>query len=59
VIDYAYRVIYIRFIGTHTQYDKIDDFLEGKLVDPEITKHLVEIFEKTQHKRAPIPTIYD
>ena len=23
-INYAYRVIYIRFIGTHTQYDKID-----------------------------------
>ncbi len=23
-INYAYRVIYVRFIGTHTQYDKID-----------------------------------
>ncbi len=23
-INYAYRVIYIRFIGTHAQYDKID-----------------------------------
>lgn len=23
-INYAYRVVYIRFIGTHTQYDKID-----------------------------------
>ena len=23
-INYPYRVIYIRFIGTHTQYDKID-----------------------------------
>ena len=23
-INYAYRVIYIRFIGTHDQYDKID-----------------------------------
>ncbi len=40
-------------------YDQIDDFLEGKPVDPEITKRLVEIFEKTQHKRVPIPTIYD
>ena len=23
-INYAYQVIYIRFIGTHAQYDKID-----------------------------------
>lgn len=23
-INYAYRVTYIRFIGTHAQYDKID-----------------------------------
>jgi mRNA interferase HigB len=23
-INYAYRVIYIRFIGTHRQYDAID-----------------------------------
>ncbi|MBX2847323.1 MAG: type II toxin-antitoxin system HigB family toxin [Acidiferrobacterales bacterium] len=23
-INYDYRVIYIRFIGTHSQYDKID-----------------------------------
>jgi mRNA interferase HigB len=23
-INYAYRVVYIRFIGTHDQYDKID-----------------------------------
>lgn len=23
-INYAYRVMYIRFIGTHMQYDKID-----------------------------------
>ena len=22
--NYAYRVVYIRFIGTHAQYDKID-----------------------------------
>jgi len=40
-------------------YDQIDDFLEGKPVDPAIAKRLVEIFEKTQHKRIPIPTIYD
>ncbi len=23
-INYAYRIIYIRFIGTHAQYDRID-----------------------------------
>ena len=23
-INYAYRVVYVRFIGTHKQYDKID-----------------------------------
>lgn len=23
-IDYVYRVIFVRFIGTHNQYDKID-----------------------------------
>ena len=40
-------------------YDQIDDFLEGKNVASEITNRLVEIFEKTQHKRVPIPTIYD
>ena len=40
-------------------YDQIDDFLEGKPVDPVVSNRLVEIFEKTQHKRVPIPTIYD
>ncbi len=23
-VNYGYRVVYIRFIGTHKQYDKID-----------------------------------
>ncbi len=40
-------------------YDQIDDFLEGRPVDPKVSNKLVEIFEKTQHKRVPIPTIYD
>lgn len=39
-------------------YDQIDDFLEGRSVDPAVAKKLVETFEKTQHKRVPIPTIY-
>jgi NAD+ synthase len=40
-------------------YEQIDDFLEGKLVADDIVERLVAIFEKTQHKRIPIPTIYD
>ncbi|WP_339723737.1 ammonia-dependent NAD(+) synthetase [uncultured Paraglaciecola sp.] len=40
-------------------YDQIDDFLEGKAVADEVAEKLVAIFEKTQHKRVPIPTIYD
>ncbi|GAC17706.1 ammonia-dependent NAD(+) synthetase [Paraglaciecola arctica] len=40
-------------------YDQIDDFLEGKVVATDIAEKLVAIFVKTQHKRVPIPTIYD
>jgi len=40
-------------------YDQIDDFLEGKVVADGIAEKLVAIFDKTQHKRVPIPTIYD
>ena len=40
-------------------YDQIDDFLEGKPVDKEVEDKLVSIFNLTQHKRQPIPTIYD
>ena len=40
-------------------YDQIDDFLEGKAVSDEVATKLVAIFERTQHKRVPIPTIYD
>ncbi len=40
-------------------YDEIDDFLEGKQVSSEAEKRIIEIYTKTQHKRAPIPTIYD
>lgn len=40
-------------------YDEIDDFLEGKTVMPEVEKRLIDIFTRTQHKRQPIPTIYD
>jgi NAD+ synthase len=40
-------------------YEQIDDFLEGKQLADDIVERLVAIFEKTQHKRIPIPTIYD
>lgn len=40
-------------------YDQIDDFLEGKAVADDIVEKLLTIFAKTQHKRVPIPTIYD
>ncbi|MBA5760928.1 ammonia-dependent NAD(+) synthetase [Vibrio sp. 404] len=40
-------------------YEQIDDFLEGKPVSAEVSERLVRIYKMTQHKRQPIPTIYD
>lgn len=40
-------------------YDQIDDFLEGKPVTADVSDKLVAIYKATQHKRQPIPTIYD
>jgi len=40
-------------------YDQIDDFLEAKQIPLEFEQKLIRIFNKTQHKRAPIATIYD
>ncbi len=40
-------------------YDELDDFLEGKTVNSTIEERIVNIYQKTQHKRLPIPTIYD
>ena len=40
-------------------YDEIDDFLEGKLVDEHVSDRLCSIYERTEHKRQPIPTVYD
>ncbi|WP_119969418.1 MULTISPECIES: ammonia-dependent NAD(+) synthetase [Shewanella] len=40
-------------------YDQIDDFLEGKDVESHVEDKLVAIYKRTQHKRQPIPTIYD
>ncbi|NMH58949.1 ammonia-dependent NAD(+) synthetase [Alteromonas ponticola] len=40
-------------------YDQIDDFLEGKEVSQEVVEKLLYLYQRTQHKRIPIPTIYD
>ncbi|MFV7772148.1 ammonia-dependent NAD(+) synthetase [Shewanella marisflavi] len=40
-------------------YDQIDDFLEGKPVDAAVEARLIAIYNATQHKRKPIPTLYD
>ncbi|KFZ36462.1 NAD synthetase [Shewanella mangrovi] len=40
-------------------YDQIDDFLEGKAVPAEVEERIIAIYKATQHKREPIPTIYD
>lgn len=40
-------------------YDELDDYLEGKNVEKEVATHIESIYTKTQHKRQPIPTIYD
>lgn len=40
-------------------YDQLDDFLEGKVVSEQVSKHIISIYKRTQHKRQPIPTIYD
>jgi len=39
-------------------YQQIDDFLEGKSSDVEIDQLILNIYQKTQHKRQAIPTIY-
>ena len=40
-------------------YDEIDDFLEGKKIATEAEARLIKIYQTSQHKRKPIPTIYD
>ena len=40
-------------------YDQIDDFLEGKSIDSEAANRIIDIYNRTQHKRQAIATIYD
>ncbi len=40
-------------------YTQIDDFLEGLSNDEETDNIIIELFKRTQHKRKPIPTLFD
>jgi NAD+ synthase len=40
-------------------YDQIDDFLEGRKIDPVAEQRIIHIFVTTAHKRQPIATVYD
>lgn len=40
-------------------YQQIDDFLEGRDIEPSVAERLMYIYTATQHKRQPIPTVYD
>ncbi len=40
-------------------YDQIDDFLEGRNIDPAAEQRIIHIFLTTAHKRQPIATVYD
>ena len=40
-------------------YDEVDNFLEGKEVSAEAEEKLIAIYKRTEHKRQPIPTVYD
>lgn len=38
-------------------YEANSDFLEGKEIDPAVAEKLIERYERTAHKRSPIPGI--
>lgn len=40
-------------------YDQLDDYLEGRPVRDEIEQKITAIYLRTEHKRQPIPTLYD
>ncbi|MFT5720268.1 MAG: NAD+ synthase [Motiliproteus sp.] len=40
-------------------YDAIDDYLEGRPLSATLEQQITGIYLKSQHKRQPIPTIYD
>jgi len=40
-------------------YDQIDDFRQGKKIDPAAEQRIIHIFLTTAHKRQPIATVYN
>src|SRR5690606_38312994 len=38
-------------------YDAINDYLEGKSIDPKLQEKLESQYVRTEHKRSPIPGI--
>lgn len=40
-------------------YDEIDDFLEGKDVDPDVASRLIQMYKQSRHKRNVPVTMYD
>ncbi|TSB45155.1 ammonia-dependent NAD(+) synthetase [Alkalicoccobacillus porphyridii] len=40
-------------------YEQIDDYLEGKEIDPSVAENLEARYDKTEHKRELPATIYD
>ena len=55
---YPYFNIWILLILSFG-YNEIDDFLEGKPLAQDSLKTILNLYNKTIHKRSTIPTIYD
>ncbi|WP_017223394.1 ammonia-dependent NAD(+) synthetase [Moritella dasanensis] len=43
-------------IALGVTYDQIDDFLEGKNIDARAEAKIIDTYNKTTHKRNPVPT---
>ena len=43
-------------IALGVSYEQIDDFLEGRTIDSDAEKTIINTYLKTCHKRDPIPT---
>lgn len=40
-------------------YEQIDDYLEGRGIDPEAAEHLETLYRRSRHKRTTAPSILD
>lgn len=45
--------------STGISYNDLDDFLEGKEIDPNVAQKIIDRFIETDFKREPIPDIYN